>query len=313
MDAISPSEIRSPTLAARVFDPLTLLLGAAIFELALNRLWTGHAPPSLHLFAATFVGTLAAAVLGAGTIRIVRRRDLLPLGARGLVALFGAVFAPLCVAALALPIGRLQLHAQTAFVFFCLALALALFARPVPWRARAGFGLVLLPLIVRGWAEIADVVPSLALPFVGFTERLESVGQFAVLSGGLFAPALFLSGAPERARARGRALVLAFVVASWFGILYAIDNPMAGIAARSLGLRPPTSATMAVTFVAAVFGYVLTATAMLLERGAHRLVGGGFAMVGLAGFALGHPYQILLSACGVLFAASGLAGADELI
>jgi hypothetical protein len=307
--------LRGHVKLARIsrLDPTLLLVLLTLSELVLNRLWSGRVAPAVHVYLAAVVGTLGALVFAVGLVRLCRRGDLLPAPARILCGAFGVAFLVPATLALTQPNGRMQVHARAGFIFLALGLGLALAARPVSKRLKLGLLLLVLPLCLHGWVVLSDMLPVLAPSWNGFGERVEGIAEMLVLTGGLFLPALFLSGAPERARGRGRALVLAFVVAAWYGILYFMGHSMGQLAPHAIGLRPPPTAMLAIAYMAAAFGFVLTVAALLLERGAHRVVGAGLAVVCLSGFDLAHPYQLLASAAGLLYVMAGALGADELV
>ncbi len=245
--------------------------------------------------------------------QLVRRRDVLPLAARILVGALGLAFLPLAAVALVAPTARLQVHAELGLASLALGLFVVVLLRGGSGRARVAAGLVTLPIVLHGWAHAAEIATPLAPALEALPEHLLAIARLGVLSCAVLLPSLLLPDLGAAGLARGRAALLALVLASWYGILHFIGHGTAGHAARALGLLPPATTLYALVQIAAVFAFVFVATALALSRGAARVTGTGLVLVALAGLELGDAYQLLLCATGLLSTCAGLCGIDELV
>ncbi len=267
----------------------------------------------MHSFASALVGVLAALTLVGSLLHLARKREALPLGARVLVAVLGLAFLPLAAVALVAPTARLQVHGELGLATFAFGLFVVTLLRGGSGRARVAAGLVTLPIVLHGWAHAAEVAPVLGFSAEGLPDHLITISRLGVLSCAVLLPSLLLPDLGAAGFARGRAAMLAIVIASWYGILHFIGHGTASHAARALGLLPPATMLYALVQIAAVFAFVFVATALALGRGSARVTGTGLILVALAGLELGDAYQLLLSATGLLSTCAGLCGVDELL
>jgi hypothetical protein len=306
--------------AGRDFDLLLPLLGVAVLELALNRLAVpvlrppGRTPvPAWHhgldvasLFVFHLATVLAVAVCVWETVALVRSRRLPPT-ARGLSAVAVALFLGLAAwaSADAHAPASLSFHFESTFILVLMVIGLVMtlvprLEAPAPW-AKLGYLALVLPFLIHYYGTFA-------LRLVGgagsFADRLSWLGQWSVTGSAIAVSLCFAPRPLLRALIRPAPLVIGGFVGAITLVLFVRHQEVGmELATRGLGLDLGPSAPMglllcnvvAATAVAWTLTSALTSTAE-----SERLLGIGFALVVVGGYAYAWPLQLLTVVAGAL-------------
>jgi hypothetical protein len=298
--------------------PLTpLLVLSAIVELGLNRIGThliGHAAAKddpLHhivdvggLFAFYLTGLLALAVFTWGAVTLIRDRNLLRIPDRMTFTFLAALFLPLALMGLFLTLPKsVAPHLNTSFGLLLLTMTVGFLRRPAPIRAKLGVVYLCAPMLLHCYWLLTQQAPALA-PTGRYGElpsQLFETGEHLMVVGA-FAAFLFFAPFPRRSSLLSPLpLSFAAFVTAAVAMFLRYRYPDAALAAyHGLGISIPPPAMQVLMHLAALFFFVFTVGVLVGRAGPERSTGIGLALVGLSGFQLQLPYQLLLALSGML-------------
>jgi hypothetical protein len=297
--------------------PLTpLLVLSAIVELGFNRIGThllgpGAPKDALHrivdvggLFAFYLTGLLALAVFTWGAVTLIRDRNLLKIPDRMTFTFLAALFLPLAMMGLFFTLPKsVAPHLNTSFGLLLLAMTIGFLRRAAPLRAKLGVVYLCAPMLLHCYWLLTQQVPSLA-PSGGYGElpiQLFETGEHLMVVGA-FASFLFFAPFPRRSSLLSP-LPLSFAAFATAAVAMFLRYryPDAAMAAyHGLGINIPPPAMQVLMHLAALFFFVFTVGVLVGRGGSERATGIGLSMVGLSGFQLQLPYQLLLTLSGML-------------
>ena len=325
-----PEPRPSPEAAPRDFELVASLLLIAGLELVLNRLAVpvlrppgNQVVPAWHhqldvvsLFVFHLATVMAAAVCVWETVRVARAggehprsaRLLLPVGVVLLLGLTGwAALGPE-------PPRGLSFHLESCFVLVLMLVGLVMTVGRVP-RAetsfpagdplvKIGYLFLVLPHLVHYYATFA--LRLFGAPGGALFERLQTVGQWTIALSAIAVSVLFTPRPWLRGILRpGPAIIGGFVGA--IALVLLIRHQEVGLELASLGLGidlgpgTPLGLIMANVGAAAAVAWMLT-TAFTSAVSGHRLLGMGFALVVVGGYAYAWPLQLVTVTAGALAA-----------
>ena len=316
--------------------PLTLLLAAcAILELALHRIGlhlsaapTGPgvttAPDALRTvlerggpFLLNLTGLLALSTFTWGTVTFIRDRHLLGLPDRMIITFLGGLFLPLATLGLLVPLpAAVAPHLTTAFALLLLALVVGFVRRPGALRPKLGVAFLAAPMLLRSYWSLSQQIPVLGPsgPWSELPAQLFEVAEDMVVVGG-FASFLFFAPFPRRAHVLSPIPVtVAAMITAAAALFIRYHYPEAMQAAyHGLGLNVPPPSLRALIHLSALFFFVLAIGSLALRTGHERSTALGLGLVGVSGFQLQLPYQLLLTLVGMmLLVRAALEGAPGL-
>jgi hypothetical protein len=298
--------------------PLTVILAlTAIVELGLNRVGTHLVGPASKedvlgrivdqggLFSFYLTGLLGLCVFTWGAVVLIRDRNLLRLPDRIAVTLLSALFLPLAGMGLVLNLPRsVAPYLNVSYGLLLLALTIGLLRRPGGSNLRAKLGVIYLtaPLLLHCYWLLTQQVPGLQ-PSGRYSElpmQLFETGEHLLVVGA-FAAFLFFAPFPRRATLLAPLPIgLAALVTAGAALFIRFHYAEAAQSAYyGLGINLPPPSLHVLMHLAALYFFVLTVTTLLLRSGSERAAGVGLALVGLSGYQLQLPYQLLLTLTGM--------------
>lgn len=306
---VSTSDSR-PAAWARV--PLVAVLaGVALAELLVNRL-VGHllpfdplAPRGLgrrafadtRLFLYELTAVLSVLVLAAGLVRVALGGERYRIGARLSLSLVGLVCVLLAAlgAVAELP-PDLFFHLQLSYSFLALLIVLGIVAARTSGRMRLGTVALFLPVALHFAARFLRRV-SPAPELTSTPLELETVAQATLAAAALVAVPCFAA----RRRGLRLAVGLAAMLVGATAVLVRLDwETAARVAAYGFGVALPMAPWALVIYLLALGGFTFTVVTLLASRGAERLRGWGLLLFALGGLDQQAPFQMALSAVGLL-------------
>jgi hypothetical protein len=256
------------------------------------------------LFFFYFTGFLALGLFTWGTVVIIRDRNLLRLPDRMSFTFLAALFLPLAAAGLLFGLPKaVAPHLNTTFGFLLLVLVVGFVRKPAPLRAKLGVLYLCAPLLLHVFWLLTQQIPSLA-PSGSHSElptQLFEIGEHLVVVGA-FAVFLFFAPLPRRATLFSPIPVtLAALVTAGVALFIRYQYPDAVQAAyHGLRLNIPPPSLEVLMHLSALFSFVLTVCALLARPDPERSAAFGLLLVGLSGFQLELPHQLLLTLLGMV-------------
>jgi hypothetical protein len=297
--------------------PLVILVAiSATLELVLNRV-------GVHLMSArersgalfkvvdlgglyTFylTGLLALAAFSWATLVQIRDRRLLRAPDRIAFTVLSALFLPMAAMGLFFNLPqKVAPHLNTAFGLVLAAMVVGFLRQRAPLRAKLGVFYLAAPLLLHCYWLMTQQIPALSpegrlseLPSQLFVtaEHLVVVGAFAAFL--FFAPFPRLVNLLEPIP-----VVVAVLVTSGIALLARYRYLEAAQAAYyGLGLNLPPPSVHGLMHLAALFFFSLTLGALVMRGTREREVALGLYLVGVSGFHLQLPYQLLLTLLGMM-------------
>ncbi|MCC6751375.1 MAG: hypothetical protein IT371_27220 [Deltaproteobacteria bacterium] len=303
------------------FPLVGLLIVSAALELGLNRvgvhLVSAEDSSSLlyrfvdrgGLFVFYLTGLLALAVFSWAVVVQLRDRHLLDLPGRMAVTVTAALFLPLAAVGLFVRLPNLLApHLNSSFLLLILALVLAVMRRPVPTRAKIGLVYFALPLLLHGYWLLTQQLVAVAPTgrFADLPARLFEAGEHLVVVGA-FASFLFYAPFPRR-QAFFEPIPMAVALLATGGLAVATQYfyaPTAQAAYYGLSINLPPPSLQGGIHLVAFFFFVLTIGTLLPVPGASRTTAQGLLLLGLSGFHLQLPHQLLLTQVALLLLVRG--------
>jgi hypothetical protein len=311
------------TLRKRVeeLDLVGVLLVVAGLELLLNRLAVpvlrppGHdAPPGWHreldrvgLYVFYLASLLAIGVGAVKTWELTRSRWLFPGFIRLLIAATGTLFFALAAWGIFLPVTPgLSFYLESIFTLFLLTLATSVAARPGDLRVKAGFVILTVPFLLHSYGTFAlrllmngAMARGSSLP-----DHIRDVGQWSVAIAAIGVAACFAPRPVWRTGLRPGPLIMAAFVGTIVAVIMVRHQDVGmEIASKGLGIEivpgSPTPVVAAFVLAAAAVAWTLTATLTSAGPG-RRLLGTGYGLVVVGGYAFAWPLQLLTVAAGAL-------------
>ena len=305
---------------SRISLILTLAL-AGLFELVLNRIGVQLASPAARaeshifpvidtvgLFAFYFTGVLAAIVFCWGLVVMIADTRLFRPWARLALMLGGAAFLPLAVTGMFLPLPpALSPWLNLGFVAVVLLLTAAFLTCHAASRHRFGVLYLVLPLLAHAYWLATKQLPALAPEgtYADLPARVLEIGQQLVVVGA-FASFLFFAPLPRLSVLRSPIPVLVAVfftaaLAAHIGWHY----PTAAKAAYwGLGLHLPSPSAgellQLLLYLGGLFLFLLVVVALFFGAPAERGLSLGLVLLAISGYHLELPYQLLLTATGLM-------------
>ena len=329
-----------PSLLSRL--PLTLLLAICAFlELAFQRVGLRLSGPASSPAVATgapdrvrvaleqtgpfllhLSGLLALAIFAWGVVNFIRDRHLLGLADRMIITFLAGLFLPLAAMGLVVPLpAAVAPHLNTAFALLVLALVVGFLRRPAAIRPKLGVAFLALPMLLRSYWSLSQQIPALAPsgPWSELPAQLFEVAEDLVVVGG-FSSFLFFAPFPRRTTMLAPIPVtIAATITAAVALFVRYAYPEAAQACYyGLGLNLPPPSLRVLVHLAALFFFVVALVGLGMRPGLERASALGLALVGVSGFQLQHPYQLLLTLVGLMLlvraaleAAPGLVASAE--
>jgi hypothetical protein len=314
-------------------DLTIVLLVAVLVELALDRLAVPvlrppgiGVPPRWHqyldflgLYSFHLASLLAIAATVTKALKLVRRREILPLGARVAIGTVAAIFVVLAASrVLGGSSHRLGFALESSFTGLMLILALTIAIRPGDPRAKLGLIVLCVPFVIHyyGTFTLRMLVPAEQAQWSSLPDRVRELGTWSLAVCAIASPLLF---APRPLRqwllspgTLGLGLFVGLVAAVVLRRYYDVGME---IASRGFGVEiaPGAPARLVAIYVTALAALTVTLAATLSAPShARRRIGAGFALVAASGYAFVWPLQFLAAAAGAFAIVEGtLAAGDE--
>jgi hypothetical protein len=235
---------------------------------------------------------------------LLRDGRLLSVPARLALAIAAALFLPLAATGLLfkLPAGVAP-HLNSGFALLLVVLVLGLVTRAAPLRAKLGVAYLAAPLLLHCYWLLTQQVPSLAPTGAraDLPSRVFEIGEHLVVVGA-YAAFLFFAPAPRLSRLlEPLPLVVALSVTGVAGLFVQMAYPMTAQAAYyGLGVNLPSPSFEATIYLAGLFFFAATTSALLARPGPSRSTGLGLLAIALSGYQLQLPYQFLLTTVGMM-------------
>ena len=288
-----------------------LLTGAAGREGALFRLVDLGG-----LFTFYLTGLLSLCAFSWAAVVQIRDRRLLRPPDRIVFTVVVALFLPMAAMGLLFTLpDKVAPHLNTTFGLVLVAIVVGFARQPAPLRAKLGVFYIAAPLALHCYWLMTRQIPALApggshgeLPGQIFVtaEHLVVVGALAAF--------LFFAPFPRLVNLlRPIPVVTAVVVTSGVGLFARYHYVEAAQAAYyGLGLNLPPPSAHGLMHLAALFIFVLTMGSLALRGSRQREVALGLYLIGVSGFHLQLPYQLLLTLLGMMQIVRGSLADDVL-